>query len=127
MLYHTYYTVLYTSPTSSGTTSVHVVWPSGQDNSRIFSIFSVLVSLNHLSLYLSICSLVVIWLFLLQGSYQLSSYLVLYFPFVKMSPLFYSLCFYMFNSVLLLYQLVEFFIISYSPSFLRINWSKYLP
>ena len=45
---------------------------------------------------------------------------------VKMSPPFYSLCFYVFNNVCPCYQLLQF-VITYSPSFLILYWSKYLP
>jgi hypothetical protein len=48
------------------------------------------------------------------------------FHIVKMSS-FYSSCLYIFNSLFSFYQLLQFIIIPYSPSFLRLKWSKYLP
>jgi len=45
---------------------------------------------------------------------------------LKMFPTFYFLCFHTFN-IFSFYRLLRFYIISYSPSFLRHNWSTYLP
>ena len=52
-------------------------------------------------------------------------YYIYIFQSFKMFPIFYFLCFYTF--ILPFYQLFQFFIISYSPSFLKHNWSKYIP
>ena len=41
-----------------------------------------------------------------------------------MSPQFYSLCFYILNDIFSAYQLLQFVITSYSPSFLILNSAK---
>ena len=46
---------------------------------------------------------------------------------VQMSPPFYSFCSYIFNNIFSFYLHLQFVITSDSPSFLKLNWSKYLP
>ena len=45
----------------------------------------------------------------------------------KTFPTFYFLCFHTFNNIFSFYRLLRFFIISYSPFFLKHNWSTYRP